>query len=227
MQHDRSVQPRVLRKVGLWGTCGFIVLAAAIQFVPYGRDRTPAPAPNPFRWHAPEAEALAKAACYDCHSSETRWWWAVKVAPFSWLAQRDIDHGKHHVNFSAWNGRLTPAGMQRALDRNMPPWYYTAVHPEARLNDAQKQILVRGFQASLTADAGGGESPDLVQASYHETDAAAIINVRCSQCHTPRRALDFRASSPAKAKALIDRMIRHGARVPASAEPVLVRHFTS
>ena len=128
---------------------GFLVLFGGIQVIPYGQDRTQAPAANPFRWRSPEAEALARASCYDCHSNETRWWWAVKVAPFSWLARNDINGAKRHLDFSAWNGRLTGAGMRRALDRGMPPWQYTVAHPEARLSPAQRDILARGFQASL------------------------------------------------------------------------------
>ena len=38
-------------------------LALAIQFIPYGLNRTPVPAPHPFLWRSPEAEALARAAC--------------------------------------------------------------------------------------------------------------------------------------------------------------------
>jgi len=149
-------QPRAtgrwnLRKQAGRLVLGLVGLALVIQFVPYGKNRTPVPAPRPFPWHAAQAEAVARAACYDCHSNETRWWWAVKFAPFSWLAQSDIDEGKAHLDFSAWNDRLTAQRVQRALSRDMPPWYYTAVHPEARLNAGQKQILVQGLQTSLDA----------------------------------------------------------------------------
>ena len=150
---------RPFRKAATRAALVIAGLAIAIQFIPYGRDRGPGPAPKPFQWHAPEAEALAKAACYDCHSNVTRWWWAVKIAPFSWLAQSDIDRGRRHVDFAAWNGRLTPPRLQRALDRNMPPWYYTPVHPEARLDERQKQILVQGLQDSLAANASAQAAP--------------------------------------------------------------------
>ena len=140
---------RTLRQAASWAAVGFVVLAGAIQFIPYGQDHSRPPAPNPFQWRSPEAEALARSACYDCHSSETRWWWAVKVAPFSWLAQNDINDAKRHVDFSNWNGRLTGPRLRRALDRGMPPWYYAAAHPQARLSEAQKQKIVDGFQASV------------------------------------------------------------------------------
>ena len=138
-----------LRKAAPWAALVFLVLLGAIQLIPYGMDHRRAPEPNPFKWRAPEAEALAKAACYDCHSNETVWWWAVKIAPFSWLAQSDIDEAKGKVNFSDWNGRLTGPRLRRALDHGMPPWYYSIAHPHTRLTEAQKQTLVDGFQASL------------------------------------------------------------------------------
>ena len=150
--HLHHRKPR--RKIVLGGSLGLILLLGAIQWVPYGRNHSHAPAPNSFRWRSPGAETLARAACYDCHSNETRWWWAVKVAPFSWLAQSDIDDAKRHLDFSAWNGRLTAAGLQRALDRDMPPWQYTLAHPEARLTSEQKQVLVQGFQESSGAVSG-------------------------------------------------------------------------
>ena len=96
------------RKAALYAGAGLVLLLGAIQLVPYGRDHTQAAAPNPFHWRSPEAQALARAACYDCHSSETRWWWAVKVAPFSWLAQHDISDARRHVDFSDWDSTDSP-----------------------------------------------------------------------------------------------------------------------
>ena len=216
------------RKTALYAGSGLVLLLGSIQFIPYGQDHTQAPEPNPFRWHSPEAQALAKAACYDCHSNQTKWWWAVKVAPFSWLAQSDISEAKSRVDFSAWDGRLNASGLQRALNHDMPPWQYTLAHPEARLSASQKQELVQGFRASLGGSAGFPVPAGLVLASYQGSDnATAFINQRCSSCHSPKRAMDYRTSSPARAKALIDRMIHHGAKVPASAETMLIRHFTS
>lgn len=138
----------------LWALAASPILLAAIQFVPYGRDYSPKPSPDPFTWHDPQAEAIARAACYDCHSNETKWWWAVKVAPFSWLAQSDMDEGRRKVNFSDWGKKpLSAKKLEHALNNGMPPIQYTIAHPEARITEAQKQALVKGFQASLEANA--------------------------------------------------------------------------
>lgn len=206
----------------LWALAASPILLAAIQFVPYGRDYSPKPSPDPFRWHDPQAEAIARAACYDCHSNETKWWWGVKVAPLSWLAQSDIDEGRRKVNFSDWGKKpLSAKKLEHALNDGMPPIQYTIAHPEARITEAQKQALVKGFQASLEANA-----PKAPVALTPLQSPEAIIQARCAGCHAPSRALKFRASSPEKAQALIDKMIRKGSDVLPPETQTLVTYFT-
>ena len=87
-----------------------------IQFVPYGRDHADPPVTNAFHWTSPQAKEIAKRACYDCHSNHTKYWWAVDIAPFSWLAAHDISDGRARLNFSEWSGTLTAERLQKALD---------------------------------------------------------------------------------------------------------------
>jgi mono/diheme cytochrome c family protein len=204
------------RKPLLWSLAALPVVFGAIQFVPYGRVHAAAPAPHPFPWKSPEAESLARAACYDCHSSETRWWWAVKVAPFSWLAQSDIDEARSRADFSDWSRKpITAERLDRSLHRGMPPIQYTLFHPEARLTEAQKQTLVQGFRSSLVPTvAKGNASPE------------SILQARCADCHSPAKGLQFRASSPDQARTLLDRMIRKGANLPAGEAQTLIAYFT-
>ena len=224
MPRTRARRPRSRKKIALWTILGIIALFVLIQFVPYGRDHTNQPATNPFQWGTPTAEAVARKSCYDCHSNETTWWWAVKIAPFSWLAQHDINGAQKRVDFSAWNGAMTTAELQRALDHNMPPLQYTLLHPNAKLNDAEKRTLVRGFEASL-ADNAGGAAP--APASTNSgSGATAVINARCGSCHSADPALRFRASSAAQAKAMIDAMVQQGAAVSAAEEQTLIDYYT-
>jgi Haem-binding domain len=44
------------------------------------------------------------AACYDCHSNQTRWPLYSRVAPMSWLVTRDVQRGRDKLNFSTWEG---------------------------------------------------------------------------------------------------------------------------
>ena len=145
------------RKRVLWVIVGLTVTMAAIQLVPYGKDHTPQAAGKPFIWNSPQAEAIARRSCYDCHSNETKWWWAIEIAPFSWLAQSDIDEARQRVNFSEWSGQLTVNGLQWVVNRGMPPMQYTIVHPDSKLTDEQKRTLVKGFQESMNGN--GASSP--------------------------------------------------------------------
>jgi len=89
-------------------------------------------------------------ACYDCHSNETQWPWYARVAPVSWLVVRDVNRGRKHINFSSWDKYSddpeTAIRKLRNLDKvmhngTMPLWYYLPEHPDARLSDADREVL--------------------------------------------------------------------------------------
>lgn len=119
-----------------------------IQLVPFGRDHTNPPAVKEPAWDSPQTRALAKRACFNCHSHETTWPWYSSVAPVSWLTQRDVNGGRQHLNFSLWNQPQRHAGhvVEEIQTGDMPPWFYLPMHPEAKLTDAEKAALIAGFQ---------------------------------------------------------------------------------
>ncbi len=218
-------------KPALWVLGGGLVLFVLIQFIPYGHSLTGTAAANPFKWSSPQAEAIAKAACYDCHSNETKAWWAVKIAPFSWLAQHDATKGRTRLNFSDWNGGLSVEELQRAIDGRMPPLPYKLMHSAARLTDAQKQELIAGFQASLaqnqgsTTGSGSGTGSSGSGSSGAGASAAVdLLNARCGTCH--QAPVGMTIADPAQAKTLIDQMVQKGAVVSASEEQTLIDYFT-
>ena len=90
---------RVIR-IGLFALVGLFLL---IQVIPYGRDHSNPPVTAEPAWDSQRTEALARAACFDCHSNETEWPWYTNVAPMSWLIQRDVDEGRRKRNYSEWN----------------------------------------------------------------------------------------------------------------------------
>jgi hypothetical protein len=129
---------------------GFLLL----QLVPYGRNHTNPPVQSEPNWDSPETRALAKAACFDCHSNETAWGrWYESVAPASWLVQRDVDEGRRYLNFSEWNEGGKPRELEDMGEviryGSMPPSQYLLLHPEAKLTQQQKDQLVAGLQASV------------------------------------------------------------------------------
>ena len=101
-----------------------------------------------------DVAASLRAACYDCHSSETKWPLYSRIAPSSWLVVGDVNEGREHFNFSDWP--TEPDRVAKKLDRineilgyhEMPPKKYTLLHPEARLTEAQLQAIIAWTDAA-------------------------------------------------------------------------------
>lgn len=133
-----------------------------VQLFPYGRAHAnPAVVQEP-DWPDPQTLALAERACFDCHSNETAWPWYSNVAPVSWLVQRDVDEGRHALNFSEWGmsaeeGEEGEEMAEAVYSGEMPPAVFLITHPEARLTDAEKQQLAQGLQRLGGARSVSGE----------------------------------------------------------------------
>ena len=124
--------------------CGAV---RALQLVPYGwrhenpPDRAVAPFPSQ------QSAALWKSACADCHSNRTNWPAWSFVAPFSWLVRSDVEEGREEFNVSDWDRYRHDAddAAEEIEDGSMPPSKYTLLHPDAKLTDAEKQLLIDTF----------------------------------------------------------------------------------
>ena len=62
----------------------------------------------------------------------------------------DVAEGRDNMNFSDWGSRPRSADeIVRQLERgSMPPGRYLALHPNAKLTDAEIAQLVEGFRKS-------------------------------------------------------------------------------
>lgn len=129
-------------------------LLLAIQAVPYGRDHASPPVTGSPAWDSPRTEALARRACFDCHSHETRWPWYASVAPVSWRIRHHVDEGRAELNFSAFDRpqREAREAAEVVREGGMPPWDYRLMHAEARLDEQEKLALVQGLQATFSED---------------------------------------------------------------------------
>ena len=88
------------RKTILWVLAGLIVAGLLVQLIPLpGRGNNPAVVAEP-PWDSAQTRALAKRACFDCHSNETVWPWYSYIAPVSWLVYSDTMGGRARLNFS-------------------------------------------------------------------------------------------------------------------------------
>jgi len=130
---------------------GLLGALLAIQLVPYGRDRrNPSLRSEPL-WDSPTTRALAKQACFDCHSNETEWPAYASIAPASWLVQHDVDDGRAVLNLSEWQRPQEEAtkASEELLEGEMPPAAYVLLHPHARLSPSDRDSLARGLTKTL------------------------------------------------------------------------------
>ena len=72
-------------------------MSSAIQNTP-GTEVLPN-APRDVQW-------ILRRACYDCHSTETRWPIWAYVAPLSWQVVGDVERARSVLNFSDWAAYL-------------------------------------------------------------------------------------------------------------------------
>jgi cytochrome c len=129
------------------------------------------------------AKAVLLAKCADCHSNETRWPIYARIAPGSWLIERDIVEARKHMDLSQWQN--TPPEtqqvwmakiVQEAKSGDMPPLQYLVLHRNAKLSQADVQALSSLGQSSSSSEAALGGPGDPVRGK-------AVFQKRCTGCH--------------------------------------------
>ena len=128
-----------------------------------------------------DAKAVLVAKCADCHSSETRWPVYSRIAPGSWLIERDIVEARKKMDLSRWEEMpvekqevLMAKIAHEAKSGEMPPVQYRLLHWGAGLSAEDVRAL---------ATLSGGKSET---ASGGVGDAArgkAVFEKRCTGCH--------------------------------------------
>jgi hypothetical protein len=113
---------------------------------------------------------LAQRACFDCHSNETVWPWYSHVAPASWLVQRDVEHGREHLNFSEFDRPQDDAheAAEMVQKGKMPLSYYLPAHPAARLSADERAALIAGLTATLGGEGGETEAEETQESNETE-----------------------------------------------------------
>jgi heme-binding protein len=132
------------------------VVFAIAQVIPY-RVSNPPVLQEP-AWDSPQTRALAKVACFDCHSNETKLLWFERVAPVSWWIKSHVDEGRKRLNFSECTQTGGGSGRggggeddaaETVTRGSMPPGYYTWLGLHAKLTPAQRRQLADGLSATL------------------------------------------------------------------------------
>jgi len=136
---------------------GVLLVAVLLQLLPFGRLGADPPVTRDAPWPNGRARELAVAACYDCHSNQTRRPLYSRVAPFSWLVARDVRQGREKLNFSTWEGEGGDArdAADTIVDGSMPPRRYLLLHADADLTDAERRLLVEALQGMGGGDRSG------------------------------------------------------------------------
>ena len=110
------------------------------------------------KWDSPRTRQLAVAACYNCHSNETRTLWWEDVAPVSWWITNHVKEGRDKLNFSEWgSAHQSDDAAETVTNGSMPPDYYTwlGLHGNAKLTPAERKELAAGLQKTLGSGGGG------------------------------------------------------------------------
>ncbi|MSO78017.1 MAG: hypothetical protein EXQ79_00230 [Acidimicrobiia bacterium] len=151
-------KPRFTRR-GVLAVIAVLALAfGLLQLIPIRVDNPPVKQEP--TWDSPRTRALAKVACFDCHSNETETPWFEDIAPLSWWIKNHVDEGRDTLNFSdctkstggGEGGGEGGGDAAETVGRSMPPGYYTwfGLHADAKLTAKERQDLAAGLRASLS-----------------------------------------------------------------------------
>ncbi len=129
----------------------FVVVVVAAQFI--RPDRTNPAVVSEQALEAAGAVpaqvvATLKRGCYDCHSQITLWPWYTNVNPVSWMIADHVTEGRQKLNFSTWNTLPVKRRVKKLEDiqhlvtsGEMPLPSYLIIHRDAKLSDADKQVV--------------------------------------------------------------------------------------
>ncbi|MEN9701966.1 MAG: hypothetical protein RIR55_1308 [Bacteroidota bacterium] len=92
---------------------------------------------------------IVNKACTDCHSNKTVYPWYASVAPLSFWLDHHVNEGKGEINFNEFasyrigkqNHKLKEV-IEQIQENKMPLSSYTLIHKEAKLTDAEKEVLI-------------------------------------------------------------------------------------
>jgi hypothetical protein len=149
---------RRLRTVVTRMLIGAFVILVLAQLVPYGWRHSNPPVIADAPWPDADSAEVARSSCYSCHSNETDWPFYSYVAPMSWLVRSDVDRGREAFNFSDWDeyGSDADDAVEMIEDGEMPPGRFTMIHGDARLSDAERQLLIAALEQMSDGEKEGG-----------------------------------------------------------------------
>ena len=138
---------------------GLAVLLIAAQLVPNELPAVDTSNPGDIMGSglvSQDVSILLKNSCYSCHSNETQYPWYSRVAPSSWLVARDVRAAREELNFSMWQDYDMMEKLEKLDDISievgggeMPLPIYTLIHPSAKLDDKQRELIVSWAESTM------------------------------------------------------------------------------
>jgi cytochrome c len=91
---------------------------------------------------------LVERKCGNCHSEAVEWPFYSRVAPVSWLVERDVSEARARMNLSRWDAYsnqdkadLLSRLAAKVRSGEMPPARYTAIHRDSKLLSKEQDAL--------------------------------------------------------------------------------------
>ncbi|KEY20156.1 heme-binding domain-containing protein [Kaistella antarctica] len=133
-----------------------VILILVVQVIPVHRNESPIPGGKSFvnQFNVPNnVNRILERSCYDCHSNQTNYPWYGNIQPTALLLDNHISEGKKKLNFDEFQDygkrrlrtKYTEIVKQIEQDK-MPITSYLWLHPEARISETEKKLLIQYFQ---------------------------------------------------------------------------------
>lgn len=126
--------------------------------------------------------------CADCHSNQTRAPLYSRLAPFSWLMERDVVKAREAMNLSQWNKYSAEEQdafkvkiLLETKTHRMPLLQYRIIHWNARITDVDIDSLSQWARQST------GAAVLQIKQTATEGDAVRgkdVFERRCTGCHS-------------------------------------------
>lgn len=117
--------------------CALQILSSSLEKKPVARQIE---APQ-------EVIAILENSCFNCHSNQQKLSWYDKVAPVSWLVNKDVMRAREVLNFSEWDfsagehlGKMY-AILNMMQSGKMPLSNYTLLHPSAKITPKEIDVI--------------------------------------------------------------------------------------
>jgi cytochrome c len=132
-----------------------------------------------------EVRRILVEKCADCHSNQPRVPLYGRLAPASWMMERDIVKARDDMNLSRWDSysaaeqqTLVAKMVHEMKTREMPPVQYRVIHWNSWITDADVRIFGQWAHGPQAMQAGAN-----VAGEGDPVRGKALFEKRCTGCH--------------------------------------------